>query len=79
MWPLLTGQNNTDQSQALVILGCGRYIGGTKSGNSFEKHRNPRFRNLESISENCNKDSTRVKNLVETGTDSFLQNQEWDM
>lgn len=32
MWPHFTGQNNTVQSQALVILGCVRYIGGTKSG-----------------------------------------------
>ncbi len=32
MWPLLTGPNNTVQSQALVILGCVHYIGGIKSG-----------------------------------------------
>jgi len=32
MWPLSTGQNNTVQFQAILILGCVRYIGGTKSG-----------------------------------------------
>jgi hypothetical protein len=44
--------------------------------NSFEKHRYPRFRNLESISDNFNKEFHHSQNLVETGTYSFLENQE---
>jgi hypothetical protein len=32
MWPVLPGQNNTVQSQAVVILGCVLYVGGTKPG-----------------------------------------------